>query len=111
MSEAKADDLPPIDKDAAAARKARQARLDAIEDAKAEKDKAINEAKKATESGEKLTDKEKEIVAEILIEKALESGQTITAGTRATRKEKCVYRQTRRELGQKRKVPQQTAGD
>jgi hypothetical protein len=38
MSEAKADDLPPIDKDAAAARKARQARLDAIEDAKAEKD-------------------------------------------------------------------------
>lgn len=38
MSEAKADDLPPIDKDAASARKARQARLDAIEDAKAEKD-------------------------------------------------------------------------
>jgi len=38
MSEAKADEMPPIDKDAAAARKARQARLDAIEDAKAEKE-------------------------------------------------------------------------
>lgn len=37
VTEAKADELPPIDKDAAAARKARQARLDAIEDAKAAK--------------------------------------------------------------------------
>lgn len=37
ITEAKADELPPIDKDAAAARKARQARLDAIEDAKSEK--------------------------------------------------------------------------
>ena len=48
MSEAKADDLPPIDKDAAAARKARQARLDAIEDAKAEKDAGEKSSEKPT---------------------------------------------------------------
>ena len=45
----------------------------------AEKDKALDEAKKDAESGKELTNKEKEVVAEILIEKALESGQAITA--------------------------------
>ena len=47
--------------------------------AQEEKNKALDEAKKAAESGKELTDKEKEAVAEILIEKALESGQAITA--------------------------------
>ena len=47
--------------------------------AQAKKDKTLDEAKKAAESGKELTDKEKNVVAEILIEKALESGQTITA--------------------------------
>ena len=46
VTEAKADELPPIDKSAAAARKARQARLDAIEDAKSEKGEG--EKKKTT---------------------------------------------------------------
>ena len=47
--------------------------------AQEEKNKALDEAKKAAESGKELTDKEKEAVAKILIEKALESGQAITA--------------------------------
>ena len=50
-----------------------------IYNAQEEKNKALDEAKKAAESGKELTDKEKEAVAKILIEKALESGQAITA--------------------------------
>ena len=45
----------------------------------AEKDKALSDAQKAAESGKELNKQEKAAVAEILIEKALESGQTITA--------------------------------
>ena len=67
--------------------KAEEAKEKAEEDARiaeekalqAEKDKAIADAQKAAASGKELNKEEKAEVAAILIEKALESGQSITA--------------------------------